>query len=290
MRIRPTLCGVTAAGLLAVGAAAETASAARVYGGQPSEPQSQAQLVLSLSNDGRKLTKVTFHVNAACTEDFTPLDFGTPIMVDQAPEMVRDGEHYLIGGRIANGRISGRIFGADTIGDATIADFMTLTLAGTVGRTRASGRMQVLYVRRNLMTGDVVAQCSKNVAWRSIRAPGRVYAGATSQGEPIVIELTSDRKRVDHAHLGWYANCTQGGFVEFAHDEFDLRSFALSRTGAFQQRYATSFSDGTLVQRFRGRVGATRASGTYQGTFTAVGQATSDTCASGAVSWSAATG
>jgi hypothetical protein len=289
MRRRRTLFGVTAACLLAAGAATETASAARVYGGQPSESQSQAQLVMSLSNDGTKLTKMTFHVNAACGEDFSPLDFGTPIAVDQMPERVVDGEHYLVNGRVAGGRISGTIVGADSVDDTT-ADIMSLTLAGTVGRTRASGRMQIVFVRRNVTTGDIVSQCSKNVAWRSTRAPGRVYAGATSQGEPVVIELTSDRRRVDHAHLGWYANCTQGGSIEFGHDEFDLRPFRLSRTGAFQQRYATTFSDGTLVQRFRGRVGATRASGTYQGTFTAAGQATSDTCSTGAVSWSATTG
>jgi hypothetical protein len=289
MRTMRTLGGVAAACSLAMGLAAESASAARVYGGQPSGSESQAQLVLSLSNDGTRLTKLTFHVNAACGEDFTSLDFGTPIAVDQPPERIIDGEHYLIDGRVNGGRISGMIVGADSI-DETTAEFMTLTLAGTVGRTRASGRMQILYVRRNLATGDIVTQCSKNVGWRSTRAPGRVYAGATSQGEPVVIELTSDRKRVDHAHLGWYANCSQGGYIEFGHDEFDLRSFALSRTGAFQRRYAMTFSDGTLVQRFRGRIGATRASGTYQATFTTTGQAASDTCRSGAVSWSAATG
>ncbi len=289
MRTKRTLVGVTAGCLLAAGGGAQAASAARVYGGQPSESQSQAQLVLSLSNDGTKLTKVTFHVAASCSQDFSPLDFGTPIMVDQVPERVVGGDHYLVDGRVSNGRISGTILGVDKVDDTT-ADWMTLTLAGNVGKSRASGRMQVLFVRRNITTGDIVAQCSKNVAWRSTRAPGRLYAGSTSQGEPVVVELTSNRKRVDHAHLGWYALCTQGGSIEIPHDEFDLQPFNLSRTGAFQRRYATSFSDGTLIQRFRGRVGATRASGTYQGTFTTTGQATSDTCRTGAVSWNAATG
>jgi hypothetical protein len=289
MRTKRVFCGVTVACLLAAGAASQTASAARVYGGQPFDTASQAQLVLSLSNDGTKLTKVTFHVNASCGEEFSTLDFGSPIMVDQTPDAMRLGEHYLINGRVANGRISGRIVGVDTLDDATL-EVMTLTLGGTVGRTRASGRMQVLYVRRNATTGDIVAQCSKNVAWRSTRDPGHVYAGATSQGEPVVVELTSDRKRVSHAHMGWYADCAEGGFIDVAHDEFDLRPFALSPTGAFQRRYATTFADGTLVQRFRGRVGATRASGTYQATFTASGQAATNTCRTGAVSWSAATG
>jgi hypothetical protein len=289
MRTKRMLGGVTVACLLAAGAAAQTASAARVYGGQPSDTESQAQLVLSLSNDGTKLTKVTFHVNAACGEEFSTLDFGTPLMVDETPDSFKNGEHYLVNGRVANGRISGRILGYDTIGDTTV-EFMTLTISGTVGSTRASGRIQVLYVRRNATTGDVVSQCSKNVAWRSVRDPGHVYAGATSQGEPVVVELTSNRKRVSHTHMGWYANCTQGGYIDVAHDEFDLRPFALSPTGAFQRRYAATFPDGTLIQRFRGRVGATRASGTYQGTFTSSGQAATDTCRTGVVSWSAATG
>ena len=66
--------------------------------------------MLSLSNDGTKLTKVTFHVNAACGEDFSAARLRHA--ADGRPEHLThcaNGEHYLVDGRVANGRISGRI-------------------------------------------------------------------------------------------------------------------------------------------------------------------------------------
>jgi hypothetical protein len=284
------ICSAGAAAVVVALAAAQPASAARVYGGQPSGTgQSTAQLVLSLSNSGNELTKVTFHLDVACGTAFRSVDSGTTLSVDSPPDRVRFGAHYLVGAKVRGGRLSGTIVGADQVDDTTI-ETMSVVLSGTAGKSSARGRLAVRLLRINATTGEVVGQCAKNLSWRALRKPGIVYAGATSQDEPVVIELSADRKRVSHAHLAWFGPCQGGGAWIDPHDEFDLEPFRLSPTGRFARRYEFNLAEATLRERFVGRVSRTRASGTFKADATVPQEAGTDTCSSGTVSWKAATG
>ena len=130
-------------------------------------------------------------------------------------------------------KLSGTFMGLDRVGETTI-ESMNATITGTFKPGSAKGRVAVEFFRFDESTGATVAQCAKNVPWKALRNPGVVYGGKTSQDEPVVVELTADRKRVSHAHLGWWAECQDGWWTE-AHDEFDLQPFKLSSSGAFSK-------------------------------------------------------
>lgn len=269
--------------------AAQPACASRVYAGQPvsSVPD---QLVLVLPNAGTAITRVTFHIDVPCGTDFESVDFGTTQNVSSPPDQLQGGAHYLVGGKVVGGKLSGTIMGADRVNDTTW-ELMNVVLGGTVGKSKASGSMAVKLVRVDETTGTTLAQCSRTIRWSALRNPGIVYAGATSQDEPIVVELTKDRKHVNHAHVSWTAPCRAGGSWVDPHDEFDLKPFPLTSTGAFSRTYRYALGRGTTeVERFAGRVGAAKAAGTFQADVSLTGTTGTDTCSTGKVSWSAITG
>jgi hypothetical protein len=280
---------LVAATVSALALSASPASAARVYAGQPSGG-SPFQFVMTLDDAGAAVTGFTFHFDVACSTDFDAVDFGSALVIDDLPGTVTLGAHYMTGGAVKRGRLSAEFMGFDRIGD-TVMETMAATLSGTVKAGKASGRVAVTFVRRDITTGAVLAQCSRTIPWRALRNPGLVYGGKTNQDEPVVIELTKDRKRVSHAHLGWYALCPSGGGFAFGHDEFDLRSFPLKPGGVFSRTYRFGFADGTtLVQRFAGRVRTKQAVGTYRSDVTIPDASGKETCTSGNVTWKAATG
>jgi hypothetical protein len=168
---------------------------------------------------------------------------------------------------------------------------MSATLAGAFTPGSASGKVAVNFIRIDATSGDVVAQCARNFKWKALRNPGVVYGGKTSQDEPVVVELAANRKRVSHAHLGWYADCERDVWWSEAHDEFDLKPFPISASGAFTKVFSVNYGDGTTeVERFAGKVGRTKASGTFRADISLPTEAGPNPCTSGQVSWKATTG
>jgi hypothetical protein len=55
---------------------------------------------------------------------------------------------------------------------------------------------------RVIRTGRRLGACTLTDGWHADRRPGLVFAGHSSQDEPIVLELTRDLSRIDHGHLG----------------------------------------------------------------------------------------
>lgn len=283
------LCSVAAVTLVAWAGAVQPAAAARIYAGQPSSA-SELQLVLSLTKSGKRVSKMTFHVDVSCGTDFRTVDYGTTRAVSDMPDSLIFGEHYLVRGKVSRGKLSGSLVGADKV-EETVVELMNATLSGRVRKGTARGRLAVDFVHLDVTSGDVIAQCSKNLTWKSLRKPGFIYAGATSQDEPIVVELTANRKRVKHAHVSWFAPCEGGGAWVDGHDEFDLQPFSLSRRGAFSREYRFDFGQGmSAVERFAGRVTRTKATGSFQGDVTISPPSGTDSCTTGKVSWRAATG
>jgi hypothetical protein len=278
-----------AAAAAAAALAAQPASAAQVYAGQPSG-DSPFQFVLTLSSSGKAVSALTFHFDVACGTDFRSVDFGSAIPIDDMPETLISGRHYLVGAKVARKKLSGTFVGFDRVGETTL-ERMSATMTGTVKPGSARGRVAVEFIRIDTETGATVAQCAKNLPWKALRNPGVVYGGKTSQDEPVVVELTRDRKRVSHAHLGWWANCQDGSGWTEAHDEFDLQPFKLTPSGAFSKVFSFDFGGGSSeVERFAGKVGVKKASGTFQANVTIAGESLTNTCETGKVSWKAVTG
>ena len=278
---------VIAAGVLAL-AASQSASASRVYAGQPKNT-SGFQMVMTLSNSGKKVTALTFHFDTSCTASkFETVDFGSVTLVDELPNTIRFGAHYLKA-RISGKKLSGKLLGADQIGDNAVEE-MHANLTGTVKGGSASGKVAVTFLDVDTNDFTITAQCSETVSWKALRNPGVVYGGKTSQDEPIVLELTSNRKKVSHAHLAWEGPCQTSGFWSDPHDEFDLLPFSLSSTGGFNRTYNVGFGGGSsLVEHFAGKVTKTKAAGSFRGDVTIAGDQP-DTCSSGVVSWRANSG
>ena len=122
---------------------------------------------------------------------------------------------------------------------------------------------------------------------------GLVFGGVTSQGGPVVVELSKSGRQMARAVVGIRLTCTSGASATV----FD----GYQKLAVKSRRFSTSFgpqvsrnADGTTTD-FEGSIAGTinkarsKATGTWQLKATdrdAAGTVT-DTCDSGAVSWSA---
>ncbi len=125
-------------------------------------------------------------------------------------------------------------------------------------------------------------------------AVGSMYGGVTPEGNPVVLEVTADRRRVLRAVTVLRLTCTSGdtGLVT---DEYP--TFRVSRKGRFTFAFGPDTvrnDDGTTTD-FQGRLAGrfndarTRISGTWSYTITHhdASGAVTDSCTSGTVAWKA---
>jgi hypothetical protein len=129
------------------------------------------------------------------------------------------------------------------------------------------------------------------VRWAATRDPGRVYGGATSQEEPIVLRLDRRRRTITDVLVGWQTSTCEPpeNFMRFG-----------ERFGAFRlrsQRFGDAFTDSVShvgrEDRLRLRVDRIdRARGRLHVTVTGTDAAGSRTlaCDTGDVPWRARTG
>lgn len=246
------------------------------YGGSTKQGD---PLVLRLSSNRRRLLLFVLDWEAKCTSGET---FG--------------GSDKLVGGRDAprlsrTGRFSGRARVNSQLGTGQIAA-TSATLVGRVTRTRGSGTFRARVVVRDPSTGATLDRCDTGrVRWSTAAHQNRVYAGVTSQNEPVVLQTDAHRRHVTLVRIGWDAACDGGGF---AHVGDSLAGFAISRRGGFSGSFTATFGRSTSVHgrlqyQIRGRVGAGRASGSFHVLDTVMDSsgATIRTCDSGTVRWSA---
>jgi hypothetical protein len=131
-----------------------------------------------------------------------------------------------------------------------------------------------------------------------VRAPsaatGNTYGGVTPQGQPIVVDMTADRRHIVRAITVLDMTCTSGN-TGLVTDRYPRMS--VSKKGRFSFAFGPTTErndDGTTTDfkgRFAGRlnVAKTKISGTWTYTITdhdAAGAVT-DSCTSGSVSWTA---
>jgi hypothetical protein len=286
---RPARAGLAAIVVL-LAAAPGAAAADRVYGGQPtpSAAPSPALIALGLAEDGSRLQWLAYHVEVPCLDEIgggTVLRHGAPAIVPAVPASPRDRTDYLAGGAVDGSAVHWVLSRTDRYANGRSV-VISGAIDGTVAPSRASGTMtlSVMFV----VGGDSIVGCGATVPWRADRRPGEVFAGRTSQGEPIVFELAPNGARVRHAHIGWHARCAHGLLYGSAHDELGWRSSRLSPSGAFAIRRRTTIGGARVAGRVAGRVATGAAKGTFsaRATFRSDG----DRCSARAIRWTAGTG
>jgi hypothetical protein len=228
-------------------AAAVTATRAlTTYGGSTSQ---DAPFALIVAKDHRRLSRLLLHADAPCSDGSHATESG-PASIEAPGGARGGGRNLFVGNRLPKSG-SFRVKGSATEGyGGTMYGKLSETLAGKVKGNRAKGtfRMTVQVIDAN--TGAVQATCDTGaLSWRASAVPGKVYAGLTGTGRPVVVART-----------------------------FDAGPFAASDGSSIALHY-------TLA----GRLTATRATGTFAATMTqtAPDGTVQATCDRPAQSWSA---
>jgi hypothetical protein len=283
----PALAGVTLA-LTSVVAPAAAASDT-VLGGHTSD---DAPVSLRVAAHGRTLTGMAIQVGFRCDAGYDASWSGVASFHAFRPATVRPGENVFAPARISRRgtfRATGEAvstYGEDAVGT------ITEKLHGSIRRGVAHGTYTATLVMANKDTGATITTCrSSTLRWEARSAPGRVYAGLTSSGEPLVIERSRDRRRVSVVWMAWTAPCASGGAFEVGEG---LTNFTLARSGHFGSSWndETKQADGgstVLAYALDGTLGASRAFGTFavKVTQTDGGGAVTESCESTMVHWTA---
>jgi hypothetical protein len=291
--MRPSLLRLTAAAgaTAAVLALPVTASAAdAVYGGATS---AEDPIVVKADSAATVLRSIVISWRAPCSDGAGYPGGGVLTPVKPTAGFAPGSDELLIS-RNAKGRFKGTRLGAADLGPAVSAT--VVEIEGKLSAARASGTLSATVKISDKTTGAAIMSCDTGrLRWVATRAPGIVYGGATSQGEPLVVRLNASRKRVNDVRLTWRAPCSpSGGFFRIA-DHWG--NFPVKGTGSFGTPFTQEFAmDAGGKRRFdaaiAGRVGRTSAKGTVQVKIaeTDVNGVAADSCDTGAVTWKAATG
>ena len=286
--LRLTAAVGAAAAVLALSPSAFAANA--IYGGRASSGEA---IVIRADAKAQKLRSIIISWRAVCGDQsgFPNADTLTPVTA--APGFTPAPTELLVT-RNAKGVFKGTQRGIMRNDHAEAA--VEVTVDGKLKKTSARGTLAATVKVSDRETGaDVTACDTGRVRWVAARAPGVVYGGTTSQGEPLVIRLNAKRKRVNDLLTTWYADCpAQGGFYRVPDS---LGGFPVRSAGRFGAPWTVDvpMDDGNSMHvdyNLAGRIARASAKGTLQVKLTrtdAAGAATAD-CDSGGLSWKATTG
>lgn len=286
------LSRLTAAAILALAVAATPAAEARdrVFGGQSAQGE---PLVIKATAKGDRLKSVVLAWEAPCGNDSRlPASYSLrPVSLSAGFE--EPGPTELLMSRNAGRRFRGQQVAGMTLSDTESAA-ITLTFSGRLTDSAATGKLDARVTILRTANGEPIDECrTGSVRWRVSRDPSRIYGGATSQDEPVVLRLNASRTRVADLLIGWdSARCEPPGFIRLGDS---LSDFVL-RAGRFADTFTQTYEreDGgtnTFTYDVRGRVSRQSASGAFSARFDErAGDGAQAMCESGKVSWKATTG
>ena len=270
-----------AAAILCVTAAPAAAAPVAIYGGHlPND----APFSLRVGADGRTVESLLAHVDLKCEDGrFLTLSgessFGPRGPATPAGDTVFSPERLSKRGVLRATGTGSAEFGA---GPATV----TQRLRGTVRRGVARGTLSATLVLTETATGAKHTCRSGSLRWEAFSNPGHVYAGLTSDGRPVVLQRSRNGRKVDAFWVSFNAPCQKEGGFAIGEEllNFPLSSGAFGDTWTYEPDPKTS-----AAYSLRGRVGASRASGTFQVQVTVKDDAgaTADTCDTTLLRWSA---
>jgi hypothetical protein len=261
-----------------------------VYGGTTSADEA---IVLRTDAEAKKLRSVVIAWVAPC-QDGARFPLAIELTAVRAEPGFSPDPDDLVVSRNAKGRFAGTQRGVMDLG-AQIADINT-QLSGRLKPKQASGRLTVTISVIDKATNAEVSTCQTgSLKWSASRSAGRIYAGKTSQDEPVVVRLDRKRKKIADLIVGWRTSTCEppDGFYRVPDR---LVNFPV-RGGRFGATFDSSFpSDGggqiTMAYDVAGRITRRSIRGTLnvKVTTTDAAGATTQTCDSGAVDWRATTG
>ena len=281
---------VIAASAFALVAPGSALGADAVFGGSTSAGQA---IVLKADKKAKRLKSMVVAWTAEC-DDGRRFPVSFELTATRAEPGFTPDSGDLATSRNGNGRFAGTQLGGGSAGES--AAVMTATYSGKLAGRRASGTLSGEIRIVELASGQQQALCSTgSVRWSATRAPGRVFAGRTSQEQPIVLRLDKRRAKIADLLVGWESSTCEppDRFLQIG-ERFSGFPMKAGRFGdAFEQSYPGS-DGGSFVVSYEvdGRVARTVARGTYRARVTerdAAG-ATMASCDSGGIAWSAATG
>jgi hypothetical protein len=109
------------------------------------------------------------------------------------------------------------------------------TVRGTADVAGARGVLDVRADIRTIAEGKLLDRCVARQAWTAVRRPGVVFAGATTQHEPIVLELAADHRAV-RLWAGWEIPCGDDP-IWTGYDAFGGRLFGIGPDGTVRASY-----------------------------------------------------
>ena len=259
-----------------------------VYGGSTSANEA---IVLRADRAGQRLRSAVLSWEAKCDQGaIFPFTADLPAL--RVSPGFSAGGFSLAMSHNAKGRFSGVQLASFQLGSDSA--MVVVEFAGTLRARSASGTLSANVTVVDPSGNQVDACHSGAMKWSASRSPGRLFAGKTSQEEPIVLRLDAGRRNVNNVLLGWQtASCEPEGFARFGES---FMRFPL-RAGRFGDAIDSSYDDpdgGKLLytMALAGKVTRRSATGTLRATIagTDAAGATTLACDSGGVTWKAATG
>ncbi|MFL5842383.1 MAG: hypothetical protein ACJ77Z_18200 [Thermoleophilaceae bacterium] len=278
---------VTVTAVIGVSLGTAAGAWASVYAGKTAQHD---PIVITVSNDGKRVQKIAVDWEAEC-QSKNEYRFGGILTARAKPPGVTvPGDNPLLRSAVRKGKLD-----ATSIGSASLGEDLTAAIRQTVrGKFNKSFAFGTWRARVNVLDagGTTKDTCdSGTVRWAATHAPA-YYGGLTSQGEPVVVETTTDGAEVDYFGIGWGASCSDGNSF---HVGDELGDFPLTRSGVFGASFGSDFPfpDGTgkvsVAWTVKGKVRKRRASGTFSvhRAESDVAGATTSTCDTQTVEWSA---
>jgi hypothetical protein len=275
----------SAAATLSLVGASDALAAGAVYGGS-----TKAGDAIALTGDrtASKLASAVIALEADCAGgDRLPVTARLSTSARRPP-----GVERLRTTRNGKGRFAGRLRTVYQLDDGSSA-LVVAKLAGKLGARRASGTLRADVVLAD-KSGAPTGACTGATRWSATRAPGRIFAGASSQDEPVVVRLDATRGKVSDLLLGWQTDsCEPPAFYRLgdAFVDFPLQS------GSFGDAWDHTFDedDGShtaVHYEIAGKLRRTSATGTAHMAFKHMDAAgtTTESCDTGRISWKAMTG
>jgi hypothetical protein len=290
MRTRTGLAGAAVALVGILWSAPGALAADAVYGGTTSDGEA---IVVTANKAGMKLRSAVIAWKADCS-DQSVFANGSSLRPAKASPGFSAGPDDLQVSRNGKRRFAGKQMVGYDLGDSGAA--VIVTLDGRLGAKSASGTLSATVAIIDKASGNETGTCSTGrLRWKATRAPGRVYAGKTSQDEPVVARLDAKRKRVTDLLVSWdSSSCQTPGYVHYGER---LHNFGVAASGRFTDSWDATerLSDGGTVRTtyaLTGRVAKRAANGTLRigVTWLDAAGATTDSCDSGGITWKATTG
>ena len=290
MRTRTGLAGAAVALVGILWSAPGALAADAVYGGSTSAGDA---IVVNADKAGKKLRSAVVAWKADCGDDSYFSDGSSIVATKSSPGFSPDSGDLVVS-RNGKRRFAGKQ--TITFGNAESVAAVEVKLEGRLGAKAASGTLSATVAIMDRASGNQTGTCNTGrLRWKASHAPGRIYAGKTSQDEPVVARVDPKRKRVTDVLVSWQSSsCQPEAHVQFAES---LGNFGLASTGRFGDSWddTQTLDDGATVKvtyAVAGRVARRAARGTLRIGFTLQDAAGTPmrSCDSGGITWKATTG